>query len=447
MSTILLVDDVELFLQLEKSFLDGLGHEVRMARSGGEALALIAEQTPDLVLLDLYMHGCDGDEVCRRLRADDRWRQLPVIMVTAAGREEEVRRCLDAGCDDYLTKPVNKNQLIEKVQRQLGKVRSRTAPRTPVSLRVQIQGGGRTLEACAQDISVNGVYVKSPTPLEPGTVVELRLPLPDGRELPVLGKVKRVRSGSDGGMGIYFVHPEPEGVATLNALVAGTGVAGDPRAATSPERQGETDLGDENRRLRARIEELESENLAFAEQLVEIEQLNSNLTNLYIASTRLHSELHDEQVRTIIREVVINFVGAEKFALLLIGDADSTLRFATGEGLCEKDFPELDAQDSPWREVVESGESFFQEGSVTAGSDDLCRPLAIVPLKIHGRCTGVLVIYRLFVQKERFMPVDYQLFSMLAEHAATALFSASLYEASERKRQTYRGFMDLLLKN
>jgi hypothetical protein len=60
--------------------------------------------------------------------------------------------------------------------------------------------------------------------------------------------------------------------------------------------------------------------------------------------------------------------------------------------------------------------------------------------------SGVLAIYHLFIQKEKFEPVDRQLFSMMAEHAATALFSANLYGESERKRQTYRGMMDLLLK-
>lgn len=443
MPSILLVDDVELFLQLEKSFLDGLGCTVRLARSGSEALAQIAEELPDLVLLDLYMHGCDGDEVCRRLRADERWRHLPVIMVTAAGRDEEIRRCLEAGCDDYLTKPISKPQLIEKVQRLLGMIRSRTAPRVPVTLRVQVEGNGRTLEACAQDISANGVYVKSPTPLEPGTAVELRLLLPAGGEVPVLGKVKRVRSGADGGMGIYFVHPEPEGVAALLALVAGSAPAAAPPALPAP--AADAALADENRRLHARIEELERENLAFAEQLVETEQLNNNLTNLYIASTRLHSELRDERVRTIIKEVVINFVGAEKFALLLYDDARNVLRYAAGEGFAAGEFPELDAREAPWRGSVADGENWFQEGSVKAGTDDPLTPLAVIPLMIHGRCMGVLSIYRLLVQKDRFVPVDFQLFSMLAEHAATALFSASLYEASERKRQTYRGFMDLLL--
>ena len=81
-----------------------------------------------------------------------------------------------------------------------------------------------------------------------------------------------------------------------------------------------------------------------------------------------------------------------------------------------------------------------------AGSDDPQRPLAVIPLTIHGETSGVLAVYRLFVQKEAFEAIDYQLFSMLAEHAATALFSASLYEVSERKRETYKGFMDLQLK-
>ena len=96
--------------------------------------------------------------------------------------------------------------------------------------------------------------------------------------------------------------------------------------------------------------------------------------------------------------------------------------------------------------MVHKGESFYQEGSVVAGSDDQMVPLAAIPLLINGRCMGVLAIYHLFVQKEKFEQVDYQLFSMMAEHAATALFSSSLYGASERKRETYKGLMDFLLK-
>ena len=446
MNKILLVDDVELFLELEKSFLDGLGYEILTARSGEEALESIAVNEPSLVLLDLYMKGMSGEDVCRQLRDNDRWQQLPVIMVTAAGKEAEVRRCLEAGCDDYLTKPISKNLLVEKVQRLLGKVRSRTAERVPVSLNVQIQSGGRSLEACAQDISRNGIYVQCRNALEAGSAVQLCLSLPGERKLVVMGKVKRVQRGAKEGMGIYFVHPESEGVAALQSLIE----TGHQQPAIKPEAsatgKAPPELAIENQRLLARISELEEENREFAEQLVEIEQVNNNLTNLYIASSRLHSELDHDKVVNIIKEVVINFVGAEKFALLMYDEGQDALTFEAGEGFEVGEFPVLSAAEGFWSDVVRTGESYYREGCVNQGSDDPLAPVAAIPLRIHDRSLGILAIYRLFMQKEKFEPVDYQLFSMMAEHAATALFSSTLYGASERKRQTYKGFMDLLLK-
>lgn len=447
MTKILLVDDVELFLELEKSFLAELGYEVLMARSGEEALNKIASEAPDLVLLDMYMTGIDGDEVCRRLRSDERWHKLPIIMVTAAGKDEQIKSCLESGCDDYVTKPINKNVLLEKVQRQLGKVRSRMAPRVPVALNVQIQSGDRSLEACARDISKNGIYVKSRNTLDSGAAVELYLSLPDGRKIAVLGKVKRVQQGAEEGMGIYFVHPESEGVKALQALAAEErAVPSMAEGQQSQVNKEKTELAEENQRLLARISELEDENRDFAEQLIEIEQVNNNLTNLYIASTRLHSELDHDQVVSIIKEVVINFVGAEKFALLIHDEGKSLLTYETGEEFNAAEFPAISVNDGLWRDVVQGGESFYQEDSVVTGSDDPMAPLAAIPLRIHDRSLGVLAIYRLFVQKDNFEQVDYQLFSMMAEHAATALFSSSLYGASERKRETYKGLMDLLLK-
>jgi len=446
MNKILLVDDVDLFLELEKSFLEELDYEILVARSGEEALDQIAAEAPALVLLDLYMTGIDGDEVCRRLRADKDHTALPIIMVTAAGKDEQVRKCLDAGCDDYVTKPINKNILLDKVQRQLGRVRSRKAPRVPVSLNVQIQSGDRSLEACARDISKNGIYVKSRNPLEVGAAVELCLNTPDGRKVPVLGKVKRVQQGAESGMGIYFVHPESEGVKSLQSLASASVPSEEVPAEEKIVDRAQKELAEENQRLLARIEELEEENREFAEQLVEIEQVNNNLTNLYIASTRLHSELDHDRVVSIIKEVAINFVGAEKFALLMYDENGSLLNFEAGEGFEDEEFPSLSVENGLWKEVVNDGESYYQEGNVVGGSDDPLAPIAAIPLRIDDRCLGVLAVYHLFVQKEKFEQVDYQLFSMMAEHAAIALFTSSLYGASERKRETYKGLMDLLLK-
>jgi len=358
---------------------------------------------------------------------------------TAAGREEEVRKCLDAGCDDYITKPINKKDLLEKIQRLLGEVKGRKAPRIPVGLRVQLKAEGKNLDVWAKDLSQNGIYVKSKTILEEGSPVELTIELGDGRHKEVIGKVKRVERSGESGMGIYFIHPELEDIkAAFDHCV--------PIAMNEPAPIQHDDLLKKNRRLIERIEELERENMEFAEQLVGIEEVNNNLTNLYIASSKLHSVLQRSQVVEIIKEVVINFVGAEKFALLMINKEAETLRYETGEGFEMEDFPVVPLGKSLLGKVASKSESFFKEGSVVEGSDDPMSPLAAIPLKIHGKTMGVLAIYRLFIQKESFAQVDYQLFSMMAEHAATALFSSSLYEESERKRETYKGFMDLLLK-
>jgi len=453
MATLLLIDDVELFLQLEKSFLDESGHRILTRASAAEALEELPQLAPDLVLLDLYMPEMDGDEFCRRLRRDERWQRLPVIMVTAGGKEEEIRRCLEAGCDDYLTKPVNKSELLEKVERLLGGLRTRTAERTAASLRVRLQQQGQELAATIRDVSRNGIYVRSRSELAIGSLVEVQLELPDSQPLRIPGKVKRVKPGPESGLGIYFIHPEPQGVAALEAFARSrqpSASAGAPAAADGADgqevREDAGELRRRNEELLARIRELEAENLEFAEQLVQSEEVNNNLTNLYIASSRLHSVLDRGQVVEIIKEVVINFVGAETFALLLWDKDRERLLFAAGEGFEDGAFPEIGAGEGIVGEAFASGENYLQEGNVAAGADDPLQPLAAIPLKIHDEVMGVLAVHRLFVQKDAFAPVDHQLFSMMAEHAATALFSATLYGQSERKRKTYQGMMDLLLK-
>jgi CheY-like chemotaxis protein len=451
MPNILLVDDVELFLELEKSLLEDLDYNIATAMSGEEVLERIDVIKPDLILLDLYMGRLDGDEVCRRLRAIDRWATLPIIMVTAAGRREEIERCLQAGCDDYVTKPVSKAELHEKVQRLLGEVKSRRAPRESVGLPVHLESDGWSGTVWARDISSNGIYIESATDVEIGTLVKITIDLP-GVPARLIGKVTRTVSDDESGFGVYVVHQEPTAVSVETT----------PSVASSEE-QGAVDIRDERLKrlqseneqltntsdqLRQQVRELEEENLDFANQIVRTEEINNNLTNLYIASSRLHSVLDLEQVAEIIKEITINFVGAEKFGLLLYKKGSEKLDFMMGEGFDEGEFPATIAidQNEIFKQTVQDQESFFVVDSVLEGSDDPYRPLAAIPLVIHGDVIGMLAIYRLLVQKAKFEAIDFHLFSMMAEHAATALFSSGLYEKSERKRETYRGMMDLLLK-
>ena len=451
MSKILLVDDVELFLELEKSLLVELGHELFTAMSGEEVLERIETISPDLMLLDLYMSGIDGDEVCRRLRDTKRWKSLPIIMVTAAGRRNEIAKCLQAGCNDYLTKPVNKQELTEKIQRLLGNVKARKAPRETVGLPVHLECDAWSGTVWARDLSRNGIFLETSTEFAVGTVVSINLELPGDKEMRLLGKVARLATAEEGGCGVYIVHHEPEGVSFEPDKPAAEAKGAGPdllQQQIEKLRDQKKALESDSENLRVRIRELEEENLDFANQLVRTEEINNNLTNLYVASSRLHSVLSQDQVVEIIKEIIINFVGAEKFALLMRPKDSSDLEFIDGEGFEEGEFPKLIKADDHaiFQQVVNDQDIFLVEGSVVEGSDDPMKPMAAIPLVIHGEVTGVLAIYSLLIQKEKFETIDYQLFSMMAEHAATAIFSSSLYEASERKRETYRGVMDLLLK-
>jgi len=455
MSKILLVDDVDLFLELERSYLDGQGYDLVTASSGEETLKRLDKIAPDILLLDFYMPGMDGDEVCRLIRNNPRWQNLPILMVTAAGKPEEVERCLESGCDDYITKPVNKEELCEKVQRLLGEVKRRTAERVAVKMPVQLREGGRLHVANASDISSSGVYLKSSTPLAENTAVEIKLDMPDGKPLALYGKIKRSPQQQDEGVGVYFIYPDSNSKQLLESLVNGKRAEQLQKAGVEPElSQRLLKLEEECSRLRGaqdeamrRIGELEQENLDFANQLVQVEDVNNNLTNLYIASSRLHSTLDREETLEIIKEVVINFVGAEKFAVLLYDKSTNRLRLETGEGFADdEDFPEIPLGKGVLGRAAEKRENYFVDGPVSEGSDNSLEPIIAIPLIIQGQMIGVLAIYRLFIQKEQLESIDYQLFSMLGEHAATALFSSTLYSRSERKRQTYQGFVDLLLK-
>jgi CheY-like chemotaxis protein len=455
MPKVLLVDDVELFLELERSYLEGCGYDLITASSGEETLKRLDKVAPDILLLDFYMPGMDGDEVCRLIRKNERWRDLPVIMVTAAGKPEEVQKCLQAGCDDYITKPVNKQELREKVQRLLGEYKRRKDERVAVELPVQVREGERLHVASAKDLSASGIYLKSPVQLDEDTGIEIRLEATDGQPLALYGKIKRTARDAEDGCGVYFLHPDSDSKEMLETLILS-------KRAEQIENQddggqlGKRLLGLESEcsRLRTeqddamrRIGELEQENLEFAKQLVQVEDVNNNLTNLYIASSRLHSTLDREETLEIIKEVVINFVGAEKFAVFLFDNTTQRLLFETGEGFDEEEhFPEIPLDEGVLGQAAASAENYFVEGSVSEGSDDILSPIVAIPLIIHGKMIGMLAIYRLFIQKEQLETIDYQLFSMLGEHAATALFSSTLYGKSERKRQTYQGFVDLLLK-
>ena len=113
---VLVVDDEEALRQLLRYNLEKMGFTVSEAADGDKALEMVAAQLPDLLIVDWMMPGASGPEVCRRLRRKSETRNLPIIMLTARGEEEDRIRGLDMGADDYMIKPFALTELQARVR-------------------------------------------------------------------------------------------------------------------------------------------------------------------------------------------------------------------------------------------------------------------------------------------------------------------------------------------
>ncbi len=118
-SKVLIADDNPQILELLEAYLEPLRAQVRLAADGEATLMAVERDEPDLILLDIMMPKRSGYEVCRLLKDDPRYRDIPVIMVTALNEAGDMERARECGCDDFLTKPVNKIELLARVQNLL----------------------------------------------------------------------------------------------------------------------------------------------------------------------------------------------------------------------------------------------------------------------------------------------------------------------------------------
>ena len=205
------------------------------------------------------------------------------------------------------------------------------------------------------------------------------------------------------------------------------------------------ELEKEKQEILGRVKQVEEENEDFANRYLEIEDENNMLANLYIASFQLHSTLDFKEVLQIILEIVINLIGAEEFGVLLLDEKTNRLEPVACEGVSTSELPSVAVGKGIIGGAAQSGENYFID-SMKSYQRDFEKPLVCIPLKIKEHVIGVIVIYKLLVQKDEFNSVDYELFTLLAGHAATAVFSSRLYSDSERKLSTIQGFIDLLTK-
>jgi transcriptional regulator with GAF, ATPase, and Fis domain len=196
--------------------------------------------------------------------------------------------------------------------------------------------------------------------------------------------------------------------------------------------------------LLEKYKKVEEENKDFASKYIEVETENNNLANLYVASYQLHSTLDFNEVLKIVLEIVINLIGAEQFAIFIMDEKSHELIPVASEGPPVSAIPRVKLGEGTIGNVAKEGQSYFSENIAYTSTVDVTNPIVCIPLKIKEHVIGILSIYSLFVQKDSFSNIDYELFNLLAGHAATAIFSSRLYTQSERKLTTIQSFLDLL---
>jgi nitrate/nitrite-specific signal transduction histidine kinase len=191
--------------------------------------------------------------------------------------------------------------------------------------------------------------------------------------------------------------------------------------------------------------EVEQENIDFARRYVEIEEENNNLANLYVASYQLHSTLDLKEVLRIVKEIIINLIGADRFAVYLVDQNSGEMSSVAAEGL------EMDALPAVrlgsgivGRNLTENAGKVYVSESRSVEAHSVEDPLVSIPLRIKDDPFGSIVILGLLQQKKEFTPLDIELFHLLGGHAATAIFASKLYSESKRKLTTIQGFLNLL---
>lgn len=220
---ILLVDDVMLFLAIEKGFLELSPVQILTAQNGLDALEIVKKERPALVVMDVNMPKMDGISCCTAIKRDPELRSTAIIMITNASLKRDLEACFNAGCDDLIQKPVQGRIFLEKLRRFIPKI-ERREKRVPCRIEVDVKIDGKTISGVCYDISRHGMYVASHSEVgeQSEVAVSFRLPTNDQWQTEVKGRIAWTnRAGSmkkpqiPAGFGVEFLEVTGEGLVLL----------------------------------------------------------------------------------------------------------------------------------------------------------------------------------------------------------------------------------------
>lgn len=208
---VLLVDNTRL-VELEKSFLTISPVNFLTAESGSQALEMVRKEPPDLIVMDLKITAMDGIACCTILKSDPALSAIPVIMITEAERMGERERALRAGCDDFLTKPVDSALFLEKVQQYTANV-SRQDVRAACRIPLLLLLDKHPVAATAVDIGEGGIFIATEEPAHLDMPLKFAFYLPTaiptlfeagGRVVWLNSREKRLKPELPEGFGVEF---------------------------------------------------------------------------------------------------------------------------------------------------------------------------------------------------------------------------------------------------
>jgi CheY-like chemotaxis protein len=226
--TILIVDDWRLFLEMIEDIFRREQVDILKAKCGPDAVALIRKERPDLVFMDLFMAGGNGDDACREIKNDPDLQSTPIVMVTSSDKADDLARCRAAECDAVMQKPFSREELRD-VSRKFIKFPEWSGKRARIETSVKYGMTAEELgEGTLTDLSVGGMYLKADHVLPVGSKFQLEFrPAQHMGFIRCTGRVawNRAKSGQrkDGafpGMGIEFVEIKKLDLLTIQSLVA-----------------------------------------------------------------------------------------------------------------------------------------------------------------------------------------------------------------------------------
>lgn len=198
----------------------------------------------------------------------------------------------------------------------------------------------------------------------------------------------------------------------------------------------------EKAELLSRFHRAEAKSSSVNARVEEVELEFANLANLFVASNQIHSSLSPRGVIRRIKDVLMQIVGAERYAMYLVNPESTELVPIASEGVPGSRLLPIKVAGSPIGEVFKSGAAHVND-EINPSQGNFDSPAAILPLSVDDRIVGAVAIFSTLPQKERFDTVDFELFKLLGQHAAAALVAASLFVQADRKLPGLEAFLDL----